>query len=182
MSARRVWNQHAYHVTNVCDGSDTACVGIENVNGGIPRQEQVPWRMGLNGFRVNSQRGARERNAADLIVLALNADVSRCPATYTLRADIGNRGALSVPADMPVTFYQQIAGGMPVRLGTVQIGRTLLPGGTVRVELPVMPAMGGQFDVFVVPNDDGMGGHPYRECNPDDNRSEIRRVDCTLIG
>ena len=42
VAARRVWNQHTYHVTNVEE------------NGGIPRDEQPVWQR-INTFRTNAQ-------------------------------------------------------------------------------------------------------------------------------
>lgn len=42
VQARRIWNQHAYHVTNVRE------------DGTIPRHQQPSW-SGLNTFRTNSQ-------------------------------------------------------------------------------------------------------------------------------
>ncbi len=43
---RRVWNQHAYHVTNV------------NEDGSIPAVEPTNWKQpGLNNFRINKQPG-----------------------------------------------------------------------------------------------------------------------------
>jgi hypothetical protein len=181
-STRAIWNQHTYHVTNVCDGLDAVCDAAENQHGSVPRRARPPWAAGTNAFRVNAQLGARDRTAADLVVLSLSADVTRCPAAYTLRADIGNRGSQAVPAEMPVSFYREMPGAMPLLLGTVQLGRTLAPGGSVRVQLPVMPAMPGVFTIHAVPNDDGMGMRPFRECNTDNNRSLPITVDCTLIG
>ncbi len=181
-STRAIWNEHSYHVTNVCDGVDSVCEPRENQHGGVPRAARPPWAAGTNAFRVNAQLGARDRTAADLVIVSLGADVSRCPASYALRADVGNRGSQAVPAETPVSFYREMPGGMPVLLGTVQLGRTLAPGGNVRVQLPVMPGMPGIYNVYAVPNDDGMGGRPFRECNTDNNRSVTLAVDCTLIG
>jgi hypothetical protein len=44
MPSRRIWNQHAYHVTNVLE------------DGRIPRNMPASWKS-LNTFRTNSQRG-----------------------------------------------------------------------------------------------------------------------------
>jgi hypothetical protein len=181
-STRGIWNQHAYSVTNVCDGVDSVCEGAENQHGAIPRRTRAPWTAGVNSFRVNAQLGLAARRAADLVVLSVDADVSRCPTAYTLRADVANRGALSVPANTPVAFYRRDAMGVRSLLGTTTLGRTLSPGGTARVELPVMPAAPGVFEVIVVPNDDGMGARAVRECNTDNNASAPVTVDCTLIG
>jgi len=52
-ATRAIWNQHTYHVTNVCDGVDSACDVAENVHGGIPRRERPHWASGVNAFRVN---------------------------------------------------------------------------------------------------------------------------------
>ncbi|MDP3274513.1 MAG: FG-GAP-like repeat-containing protein [Deltaproteobacteria bacterium] len=181
-STRGIWNQHTYHVTNVCDGVDSVCDPAENRHGAVPRRARPPWAAGTNAFRVNAQLGAIDRAAPDLVTLSAAADVSACPARYTVRADIGNRGSLVAPGETPVSFYEQVPGAMRRLLGTVTLGRALAPGGSVRVTLPVMPAMPGRFEVIVVPNDNGMGARPFRECNTDNNASVPLTIDCTLIG
>ncbi|MBL8682609.1 MAG: VCBS repeat-containing protein [Myxococcales bacterium] len=181
-STRGIWNQHAYSVTNVCDGVDTVCAGADNVHGAIPRRQGPSWTPALNSFRVNAQLGLVARRAADLVVLSVSANVASCPSEYIVRADIANRGTLSVPGTTPVAFYREDGMGMRVLLGTVTLGRTLPPGGTARVQLRVMPSSPGTFRVIVVPNDDGMGGTHVRECNSTNNASVPLAVDCTLIG
>jgi hypothetical protein len=181
-STRAVWNQFSYAVTNVCDGVDAVCVPAENRHGAIPRRPRPSWTGGINSFRVNAQLGLVARRATDLVVLGLSADVSACPAAYTLRADVANRGALSAPAGTPVSFYLRGAMGVRTLLGTVNLPRALAPGGTARVELRVTPAAAGVFEVIAVVNDDGMGPGALRECNGDNNTSAPLTVDCTLIG
>ncbi len=181
-STRAIWNQHAYSVTNVCDGVDTVCTGAENQHGAIPRRQAASWTPALNSFRVNAQLGLVARRAADLVVLSASANVASCPTEYVIRADVANRGTLSAPGTTPVTFYREDMMGMRTRLGTVTLERTLPPGGTARVQLRVMPPMPGVFRVVVVANDDGMGGMHVRECNTSNNASEPLAVDCTLIG
>lgn len=180
-STRGIWNQYSYAVTNVCDGVDSVCEMTENQHGAIPRRQRASWSPALNNFRVNAQLGVVARRAADLVVASLSANVSACPSEYVLRADIANRGALAAPADTPVSFYR-VDGMTRALLGTARLPRALLPGGTIRLELRVMPAMAGRFDVIAVVNDDGMGAATVRECSSSNNSSAPLSVDCTLIG
>ncbi|MFU8806064.1 MAG: FG-GAP repeat domain-containing protein, partial [Bradymonadaceae bacterium] len=55
VSTGPVWNQHAYSVTNVCDGiNDQLCPGVQNIAGAIPRGQINNWQVGyLNNFRQN---------------------------------------------------------------------------------------------------------------------------------
>ncbi|MFO0676501.1 MAG: VCBS repeat-containing protein [Polyangiaceae bacterium] len=55
VGTRTLWNQHAYHVTNVCDDRDNAC-NAPNTYGLVPRVQRpnsaLSW---LNNFRQNVQ-------------------------------------------------------------------------------------------------------------------------------
>ncbi|MEI8255034.1 MAG: hypothetical protein WCJ30_05115, partial [Deltaproteobacteria bacterium] len=183
-ATRAIWNQHSYHVTNVCDGVDAACDPAENHHGAVPRRERSSWTGGLNSYRVNARYGTVARNAPDLVVADVFADVSTCPAAFTIRADIANRGSLAIGADTPVSFYRENAGGTPTLLGRLPLGRTLPPGGVTRLELRVPVASGEptRVRIYVVPNDDGAGHAIYRECDSSNNRSVLVPVDCAIIG
>ncbi|MBI5488982.1 MAG: VCBS repeat-containing protein [Deltaproteobacteria bacterium] len=183
-ATRGLWNQHGYHVTNVCDGADGACDPAENRHGAVPRHERPSWTGSLNSYRVNARYGLVDRHAPDLVVLSLAADVAGCPATYRLQADVANRGALAVGADTPVSFYAEGADGGRALLGTRTLGRVLAPGGVARVELTVTRAPGAPVSVTVVAvvNDDGTGRAAYRECDPANNRSVPVTVDCSVPG
>ncbi len=96
---RRVWNQHAYHVTNTSE------------LGAIPANEPPNWLeptdaspSGLmNNFRQNLPDF--DQFAAPDLTVALSFDKSTCPATLGLVATVCNAGALQVGAGTIVTFW-----------------------------------------------------------------------------
>jgi hypothetical protein len=105
---RRIWNEHAYHVTNV------------NEDGTIPKKELPNWKQpGLNNFRQNKQPGS-EFAAPDAIV----ALAPLCTGPYGLIATVTNIGeaALSAALDgicirLLFTFEEQVA-GLPAAAGS----------------------------------------------------------------
>lgn len=53
VATRTIWNQHAYHVTNMCDPSDSACPP-GSYYGQIPMHQTKNWQQPwLNNFRQN---------------------------------------------------------------------------------------------------------------------------------
>ncbi|AKT38660.1 FG-GAP repeat domain-containing protein [Chondromyces crocatus] len=99
---RRIWNQHAYHVTNVSE------------LGAIPMNEPPNWLAAtdatvagvMNNFRQNLP--SFDRFAAPDITLDLTLNAATCPAYLSLVADVCNRGALVVGAGVQVRFYNNL--------------------------------------------------------------------------
>jgi hypothetical protein len=99
VSARRVWNQHAYHVTNVMEG------------GGIPATEPESWRE-WNGRRYNTYR-SNPRSfgvAPDLVVDGVqvsspDASCGQLSDVIEITALIANRGDLRVGPGVVVGFF-----------------------------------------------------------------------------
>lgn len=178
-STRAIWNQHSYHVTNVCDGVDGACDAAENHHGAVPRREAASWTSGV-GYRVNTRFGAPDRSAPDLLPLTLAVDLGACPAELTVRADVSNRGAAAVAAGTQVSFYSRESGG-DVLLGVVPLELALPPGGVARVTLAVPIGAAGRstsVHLYVVVDDDGTGVGRYRECDETNNTSALLDVEC----
>lgn len=154
---RRVWNQHTYHVTNTEE------------SGKIPAVEPTNWTTpGLNNFRQNVQP-AGEFSAPDLIVdLRLQCD----PDPYGLVARVRNIGEASVPAGVPVYFFEgdPMMGGVALGMGATT--KVLYPaeGEDVVLELPNAPpgVVDGTSTVWVVV-DDAMPMHAWHECRVDNN-------------
>ncbi|NUP07893.1 MAG: VCBS repeat-containing protein [Polyangiaceae bacterium] len=96
---RRIWNQHAYHVTNVSE------------LGAIPTSEPPNWLEPttstpagvMNNFRQNLP--AFDVFAAPDLTVQLSIDESTCPAALSLVARVCNDGALQVGAGVPVSFW-----------------------------------------------------------------------------
>jgi hypothetical protein len=128
VSARRVWNQHAYHVTNVLEG------------GGIPAHEPESWSE-WNGRRYNTYR-SNPRSfgvAPDLVVAAVqvsspDATCGELSDTIEITARIANIGDLRVGPGVIVAFRGtwdaglenlEDAAGDPI---VVQLQQSLEPG------------------------------------------------------
>lgn len=181
VNTRRIWNQHAYHVTNVCDGIDRACGGRgaeANTYGRIPASEMPNWAftnlppgeqaLPLNNFRQNVQ-GEGLFSAPDLVGQELSADRSGCPAELTLSARVTNDGALGVLPGLKVAFYRE---GSPRELLAVGETRTrLLPGESEVVSAVWQQPAGSapRFLVVAVVDDDGSDAGAVSECRETNN-------------
>jgi hypothetical protein len=91
--SRRIWNQHAYHVTNV--EADGVVLSKDKV--------QRNWQTaGLNNFRQNVQGSVGPLPSADLTVKEVT--VSCGGPKPTLSAKVCNRGGAGADAGVPVSF------------------------------------------------------------------------------
>jgi hypothetical protein len=166
---RRIWNQHAYHVTNVEE--DGTIPTIETPNWTVPR---------LNNFRQNVQPEG-EFSAPDLVV-SVGPDCS--PQAYGIVATVRNIGRAAVPAGVPVTFYagDPAAGG--VLLGTMNTTKELYPAEGEDLVLAPMSSVqelrDGVVEAWVVV-DEGNPVHTWRECRPENNDAAAF-VPCNISG
>lgn len=151
-SARPIWNQHAYAVTNV----DAA--------GQVPRTSawQRSW-VGLNSFRQNAPAdGVPPHARPDLTVK--QAKVT-CEATVpTVTAEVCNRGALLAGAGVPVAVY---AATTPSKLRCAAATTAPLAPGACTVVSCAWDGPAG--DGAVVVDDRGNGTGATRECREDNN-------------
>ena len=167
VSTRPIWNQHAYHVTNVADDAS------------IPVRESPHYAdVKTNNFRMNSM-GKVDYSAPDLAFEAardLTLATGSCPAALTLRVRIWNRGAALVAQGVPVAVYQG-SGTTPVAVANTT--RAIIPGQseTVVVEVPAPP---GPTDLRVVVNDDGTGQGFVGECRAENNATVLRGARCPV--
>lgn len=119
---RRIWNQHAYNVTNV------------NEDGTIPRHPRPNWLdPRLNNFRQNVQPSGLF-DAPDLTIHAITVDADDCSRTF--EADIAvlvaNDGALSINPGVPVVVTAE-ADGQTWPVANLATTIRLLPGQTERL-------------------------------------------------
>lgn len=192
VATRAIWNQHSYHVTNVCDGRDPVCPPGANRYGATPAREPSSWSFPssapLNRYRVNAQID-RTFGAPDLVPRDPRADLSRCGEALGLRVTVANVGAIGVPAGVPVAFYRLTDGaqdgGGRVLLGVARTTRVMLPGGSesVRVDWVNLPpdARGVPLRIEVVVDDDGTGRGAANECDETNNRATLAPT-CSDIG
>ncbi|MEO8877982.1 MAG: hypothetical protein ABI461_20485, partial [Polyangiaceae bacterium] len=161
---RRIWNEHAYHITNI------------NGDGTLPEPEDISWGPnGLNNYRVSSQ-GKGVFNAADLAV-DLEISTAPCPGGLQLRARVKNLGSLGVAAGVKVDFYlgNSATGTL---LGEKMTTGALLPGQSEIVALDY-PLSGkpGPFAFFVTV-DGGATASAVPECNEANNSGGAGGVIC----
>lgn len=131
VSARRVWNQHAYHVTNVTEG------------GGIPLREPESWRP--YGERLYNTYRSQPRSygvAPDLALTAMqisSPDVAcgELSDEILITVEVRNEGDLRVGPGVEVTFEGSFANGDEPLLDeageplTVTLETSLEPGASI---------------------------------------------------
>jgi hypothetical protein len=168
VGTRPIWNQHAYHVTNVSD------------DGSIPVKEQSHWLdAATNMFRANPV-GNPDYSAPDLTAELRDVKLSTasCPQTLKLTLKVWNRGAVLVSQGVPIAVYAGAAGGTPVVVA--RTATAILPGSseTVTIDIPGSPT--GQ-DFTLVVNDDGSGQGVVGECDRANNSVPLAQLRCTAV-
>jgi len=167
-SSRPMWNQHAYSITNITD------------KGVIPQTSQWVQNFDpvnnphLNNYRQNRQGASGFEDLPDITGRFANTQpcVLGGATGYIVQATVCNRGKRAVPIAMPATFYD----GDPKNGGKVLC--TVYTDGPVPtnnacklVGCPVSGDIAGK-TIFVVVNDDGMGGRGTVECRYDNNSDQ----------
>ncbi len=165
VGARRIWNQHAYHITNVDE------------NGHIPLHEQPSWEL-LDAYRQNLRQGGDVLVSPDLWGGRGRYECTgRDRATFSV--DVANYGLERVGSGVVVGFYRGLPGAGGERIGEARTQNVLLPeGGTETVTFDAMlerPVV----DYYALLDDpsDGMGS-AIRECREENNVVLIWRPFC----
>ncbi len=162
-NTRRLWNQHAYSVTNVND------------DGTIPAHPLTNWLIPeLNTFRSNTAgylgTGPSSYAAADLVAF----DVSTTCDGYgslVLGARVRNQGEAPVAAGVKVAFYKGNPASGGTLLGVATVSDVLPAGGSSIATAVVSSSFTGTAEVFAVVDDDGTGAGTTTECREDNNSS-----------
>ena len=154
---RRVWNEHAYHITNVEE------------DGTIPKEAPNYLQPGLNNFRQNKQPGS-EFAAPDAIVSVAPV----CGGPYALVAVVRNVGEASLPAGVVVGFYKgNHPGGELLGQGTTS--KVLYPAESESILLPLASAPAdvttGITPIYAVVDDTTVPHPAWTECRIDNNVS-----------
>lgn len=172
VATRPVWNQHAYSVTNVCDGLDDAlCPGVENRPGAIPSGRVDNWNVDyLNNYRQNVQ-GEGLFYAPDLVITDITG---RCDAQgFAIDVTVANQGSRSVIEGLDVAVFGIIE-GQETLIAVLQTTQLLPPGSGETLtyyweDSPFEVGQGEEVTLIARANDDGTGQRRYRECNEDNN-------------
>ncbi len=177
---RRIWNEHAYHVTNI------------NEDGTVPMPEQANWlNKRLNNYRANTQPSSGF-NAPNFVPDGLKASTDQCKKSGTIRltASVKNAGSLGISIPVSVSFYisdyEYEGKKYSIYLGTVQTTSPLAPDGTTDVIFdwdhnatidvdgtPVHLDFTGKKAKITYIVDDDHNQHddyiPFNECHEEDN-------------
>jgi hypothetical protein len=141
-AARPLWNQHAYHVTNIgCDQT-------------MPRHEPPQWQL-LNSYLASQEIPDEfaeelhcEKGPADLSVSYIRIDRSACAAQVGYVVRVGNGGNRTVRPGARVIFKHAAGAGDPVSVGEVQTTRTLGPGQFEDVRVTTAAPGVGTYTIF----------------------------------
>ncbi|HJL20294.1 MAG TPA: hypothetical protein RMH99_31800 [Sandaracinaceae bacterium LLY-WYZ-13_1] len=163
VGARRIWNQHAYHITNV------------NEDGSIPSPETDSWTV-LNAYRQNLREGG------DVLVVP---DLWGGRGSYEclgdgrarLSIEVANYGLERVGAGVVVGFYR----GRPSageRVGEATTTRPLEPEGDSEVVTFDVTLEGEVVDYWAVLDDPEDGEGAVLECRESNNEVLIWRPSC----
>ncbi len=160
---RRIWNQHAYHITNVDE------------RGGVPRYQTAlgshnSFRKNLQGSAAQPDLRAPDAVPGDVIV------VPKCPASGVVGVWVENRGALQLPAGVKVAILAGSASTGTV-LGVAQTTAPLAPGEAELVVVSVPAAGSNGQPAFAVVDWSATGGQ-NNECNESNNVLALGVLGC----
>ncbi len=171
VGTRALWNQHAYHVSNVCDSRDDAC-DAPNVSGSIPQNEKknwtVPW---LDNFRQNVQdEGIFDAPDATVSITVV------CVSPAVVKVSIRNVGLAGLPAGVEAGVYLVTSG--ETLLGSVETTHVLLPGQTEVIPFTVPAGQASSSDTFLGRIIIDPLNKTFNECRDDNNESAKVTAKC----
>jgi hypothetical protein len=173
VGTRTLWNQHAYHVTNICDPRDSACEP-GSIYGEIPARERSNWSQPwLNNFRQNVQ----DRGLFDAPDAAVTLTVT-CASPPELLAYVRNLGAALLPAGVEVGFFV-VEGGTERLLQTVATAGPLFPGQVATLAYTTEAAEGFTATTLFLARILVDPANPrFHECREDNNASAAVQATC----
>ena len=170
VSTRRIWNQHAYHVTNINEDATVPLVAKQN------------WKQPfLNNYRQNTQ-GATAFNAPDLAAqAAFSCQLGQIKATVTLE----NKGSLGVRAGaIKAAVYLSVDGAKETFIQTLTNSQPLSPGATSPelFEWTVPQGdLGKTLRWRILVDEDEAKVQSYNECDETNNTAQAEVV-CKVLG
>ncbi|MFO0612514.1 MAG: VCBS repeat-containing protein [Polyangiaceae bacterium] len=166
VGTRTLWNEHAYHVSNVCDDRDSAC-DAPNLYGSIPKLEKRNWMLPwLNNFRQNVQDGG--------LFDAPDATASLkvpCVTPIVAQVSVRNSGLSALPTDVPVAVFKVDGAGLETQVGTSATTHPLSPGQTETLMVPVDGALATTDDTFLARVVVDPVAPKFHECDETNNDS-----------
>jgi hypothetical protein len=164
VGTRPLWNEHTYHVTNVCDDHDDAC-SPPMPHGSIPLVETANWSLPwLNNFRQNVQQSGLFNAPDPTVTLEVE-----CLEPPVLHAFVRNVGAALLPAGVTVGFYAERT--PEVTLGTGTTTTPLFPGQVEEVTFTAPAGYDPLIESFRAAIVIDPAAPTFRECRDDNNSS-----------
>ncbi|MBF0449516.1 MAG: VCBS repeat-containing protein [Candidatus Magnetomorum sp.] len=139
VNTRKIWNQHAYVITNVYE------------DGRIPKVPINNWET-YNNFRQNQIDNPF--GCKDISASYIRFDLSKCPDQIQITARVGNGGGLHIPKNTLVSFYLGNPSGTGRLIGEVEIGKVLYPGDWVDLTVRMDNAGSEKNNIFVLADSD----------------------------
>lgn len=171
VGTRPIWNQHTYHVTNVCVPGDGAC-DPGALYGSIPMHETPSWELDwLNNFRQNVQESGVFDAADATLVLEV-----RCTEPVQLVASLRNLGAAILPPNVEIAFFRIDAGG-EVALGSARSTGSVFPGAVEQV-VYALPAGADPRATYLARIVNPASAPTFRECRDDNDESGEATARC----
>jgi len=163
-ATRRIWNQHAYFVTNVED------------DGTIPQYQQNPWEV-HNSFRqARPETGWDGYPVADVAPVVDGICDDNCPTELVLQFRVQNRGALDVTGGLPVTLWDD---HLNYLLGSTYVPDEIPAGWTsATLEIPFDPHEVPAGAVMLRVDRFSTGDGVYVECDEDNNDLVLTNIAC----
>ncbi|MCP4137971.1 MAG: PKD domain-containing protein [bacterium] len=154
VNTRKIWNQHAYSITNIND------------DGTIPVTRSNNWNM-FNNFRQNQVQNPF--GCTDVTASYLRMNDSGDPVSVALTVRLGNGGALHVPSGIPVSFYDGDPKDGGSLIGTVSSSKQLNPGEYEDLSGEWSVLTGGFYTLYAVVDDNGSGSGSISETDEENN-------------
>lgn len=171
VGTRTLWNQHTYHVSNICDDRDTAC-DAPNVYGSIPTTEKANWSLPwLNNFRQNVQDGGIFNAPDGVLTLAVI-----CSRPLLAQVSLRNLGLASLPEGVQIGVFAKQ--GTDVLVGQGESSHALFPGQTEVIEIPIDESLANSDDTYVARILIDPENVTFHECREDNNESPPAEASC----
>jgi hypothetical protein len=167
-SGRRIWNQHAYHITNVDD------------DGGIPRNADRNW-LTYNNFRSGDLAPGGGYSGPDLVVDVEDVCIDECyHDRLTVWVSVGNAGFTDVDEDVSLKLIGVYDDGTEHLLGSTTVTDTIAAGNQLEAFEYVIEPVPDALDHVYAKVDGGndASGDAVDECIEDNNENEYNENLC----
>ena len=154
VNTRKIWNQHAYSITNINDDAT------------IPRYMANNWET-FNSFRQNEM--LNPFGCTDLSASFLRSGRTSLPVSIDLIGRVGNGGALHVVPGVKVSFYDGDPDAGGLLLGVTQTANRIYPGEYEDVTITWNNPVVDLHDIYMRVDDDGTGRDLISESNETNN-------------